>query len=214
MRHSKYNLKILYKYFDIFPAVLYLLKRSEKQKLYKYLVHKYSMSNINPNSIDREASRAFKKVKYDIEELRKLVHNKQDKQHNVLVEMNNMKSELKIEFREELLELQKSMNKEIESLRKEVLYYRDLCEKNRYDHHKVKVVEKHSQTNNAENTTNYTNNQNEEFHYKRIVNEEPKYQPTPKSQNFEDGEVKNKSYLKWITVGDADLDSIDEVYVR
>lgn len=175
------------------------------------------MSNIDPNSIDKETSKAFKKVKFDIEELRKLVHNKQDKQHNVLVEMNNMKSELKIEFREELLELQKSMNKEIESLRKEVLYYRDLCEKNRYDHHKVKVIEKNSQTNNSENTsntTNYANNQNEEFHYKRIVSKEPKYQPTPQSQDFESEESKNKSYLKWITVGDADLDSIDEVYVR
>lgn len=175
------------------------------------------MSNINPNSINREASRAFKKVKYDIEGLRKLVNNKQDKQENILVEMNNMKSELRIEFKEDMLELQKTLNNEIEVLRKEVLYYRDLCEKNRYDHHKIKVVDKKYEYNddvNESDINKITNNSNEEFHYKRIVNDESKYKPVPQSQNFEDEEIEKKSYLKWITIGDADLDSIDEVYVR
>lgn len=177
------------------------------------------MADYFAKSIDREASKAFKKVKYDIEELKRLVNTKQDKQHNVLSEMNKMKSELKIEFREELLELQKTMQKEVDALRKEVLYYRELCEHNRYEHHKVKVVEQqrdnfstHRVTSTQLQDTEQSTSQ--EFHYKRIVQDNPEFKPTPQSQDFDDVTARKKTYLKWITIGDSDLDSIDEVYTR
>lgn len=173
---------------------------------------------IDPNSIDKETTKAFKKVKFDIEELRRLVNTKQDKQTNVLVEMNNMKSELKIEFREELLELQKTMTQEIDALRKEVLYYRELCEQHRMEHHKVKIIEKKVEVVKEE--------PQEEFQYERVVEnkEEPVvqekaksyYQSTENVEQFEYNQENSskKTYLKWITVGDNDLDSIDEVIVR
>ena len=187
------------------------------------------MADYFAKSVDREASKAFKKVKYDIEELKRLVQTKQDKQYNVLSEMNKMKSELKIEFREELLDLQKTMQKEVDALRKEVLYYRELCEQNRYEHHKVKVVEHHKthahshistqNTSNVHSVQQQPQNQhhnasNEEFHYRRIIQEEQDFKPTPQVEEFDETTAKKKTYLKWITVGDSDLDSIDEVYTR
>ena len=176
------------------------------------MVHSSPSKVVDPNSIDKEASRAFRKVKIDIEELRRLINTKQDKQTNVLIEMNNMKSELKIEFREELLELQKSMTQEIDALRKEVLYYRELCEQHRMDHHKIKVVEESSRA------VHKVEEPTQGFVYERVEpqSEEVKteYKPTPQSQNFEEVREHKKTYLNWITVGDKDLDSIDEVIVK
>ncbi|MCH8520260.1 MAG: hypothetical protein LAT82_05905 [Nanoarchaeota archaeon] len=209
------------------------------------------MSQEFAKSIDKEASIAFKKVKYDIEELRRLVNTKQDKQDNVLLELNKTKSELRIEFKEDMLELQKTMDKEINTLRKEVLYYRELCENYRKEVisrdnsikeyvHKQTVVHSSSPSNSSSNlnrtqerenmnvsdSSNSTTSQRE-FHYKRIVAQNPEFQPTPSPQEFDsvhsdsnlvtndDLDSQNrKTYLKWITVGDSDLDSIDEVYVR
>lgn len=167
---------------------------------------------VDPNSIDKEASRAFRKVKIDIEELRRLVNTKQDKQTNVLVEMNNMKSELKIEFREELLELQRTMSQEIDALRKEVLYYREMCEQHRIDHHKIKIVE--------EKVVQRSEPVAQEFVYDRVESQREveqtttQYKPTPQARDFEENTQAKKTYLKWITVGDSDLDSIDEVIVK
>lgn len=203
---------------------------------------------VHPNSIDKEASRAFKKVKFDIEELRKLINTKQDKQTNVLIEMNNMRSELKIEFREELLELQKTLSQEIDALRQEVLYYRDIMEQHRADHHKVKAIKERTQPIpqssvvqefSYENIPESINDKEEEkktykpitqssiiqeFSYENVpesVSEEKEknYKPTPQAQNFNvsinnSNQDNNKTYLKWITVGDKDLDSIDEVIIR
>ena len=177
-----------------------------------------------PKSIDKEAAKAFKKVKFDIEELRRMINNKQDKQANVFVEMNNMRSELKIEFREELLELQKAMTKEMDALRKEVLYYRDLCEQHRMDHHKVKVIERRIEKIEEEPIAQP---QEESFKYERVVEKAPReeapaqnqYKEVPKPQEFNEvssdsSAERKKTYLRWITIGDSDLDSIDEVIVK
>jgi len=172
---------------------------------------------VDPNSIDKEASRAFRKVKIDIEELRRLINTKQDKQTNVLVEMNNMKSELKIEFREELLELQKSMTQEIDALRKEVLYYRELCEQHRMDHHKIKVYEERKVEPVREEPSQHFVYERVEPQREEAIQQQSQsyYKPTPQSQNFEEtNNSGKKTYLKWITVGDSDLDSIDEVIVK
>lgn len=179
------------------------------------MVHSSPSKVVDPNSIDKEASRAFRKVKIDIEELRRLINTKQDKQTNVLVEMNNMKSELKIEFREELLELQKSMTQEIDALRKEVLYYRELCEQHRMDHHKIKIVEERKSELVRDEPSQHFVYERVEPQREETTSQQNYYKPTPQSQSFEEtNNSEKKTYLKWITVGDNDLDSIDEVIVK
>ena len=203
------------------------------------------MSTEFAKSIDKEASKAFKKVKYDIEELKRLVNTKQDKQDNILLELNKTKSELRIEFKEDMLEIQKTMDKEINTLRKEILYYRELCENYRReviskDNTMKEYIVKYSNNSSENKVSSNFNTQDEinsqlhdgnlnreerEFHYKRVVAQNPEFKPTPQPQEFEstysqsttlkEDETRNKkTYLKWITVGDSDLDSIDEVYVR
>ncbi|MFP4401891.1 MAG: hypothetical protein ACLFPL_01550 [Candidatus Nanoarchaeia archaeon] len=180
-------------------------------------------------SIDREASKAFKKVKRDIEDLKRTVEKKQDKQENVLTEMNKMKSELRIEFRNELLELQKTLNNELHSLRKEVLYYRELCEHRRFKDEPIRDSKNSSHTN-IENSYTKTSvfeggeeidevaqqHSNSEFSYQSVQENRTNnnYKPTPDSIDFEQIQEEKKTYLKWITVGDADLDSIDEVHIK
>lgn len=203
------------------------------------------MSTEFAKSIDKEASKAFKKVKYDIEELKRLVNTKQDKQDNILLELNKTKSELRIEFKEDMLEIQKTMDKEINTLRKEILYYRELCENYRRevisrDNTMKEYIVKYSNNSSENKVSSNFNTQDEinsqlhdenlnreerEFHYKRVVAQNPEFKPTPQPQEFEstysqsttskEDETRNKkTYIKWITVGDSDLDSIDEVYVR
>ncbi|MFT4244514.1 MAG: hypothetical protein ACMXYB_03620 [Candidatus Woesearchaeota archaeon] len=180
-------------------------------------------------SIDKEVSRAFKKVKYDIEDLRRLVNTKQDKQDNVLLELHKTKSELRIEFKEDILELQKIMDKEISTLRKEVLYYRELCEEYRKEvlsHKKNQEIEFENQNEIEDyksSTSPKESNMQRELHYKKVAANNSIYKPTPQPQEFDSSEINSnsdisqehkKTYLKWITIGDSDLDSIDEVYVR
>ena len=210
------------------------------------------MSKEYAKSIDKEASKAFKKVKYDIEELKRLVNTKQDKQDNILLELNKTKSELRIEFKEDMLEIQRTMDKEVNTLRKEILYYRELCENYRKEvvsrdnnikeyvnkvinnnsiisHSHIQENSRTEYSSNLENQKNSKIDENNstsnerEFHYKRIVTENPEFKPTPQPQEFESSHINNsttqdnsnkKTYLKWITVGDSDLDSIDEVYIR
>ena len=222
---------------------MFLLKRSKNKETFINVVNLYvNMSKEFAKSIDKEASRAFKKVKYDIEDLRRLVNTKQDKQDNVLLELHKTKSELRIEFKEDMLELQKTMDKEISTLRKEILYYRELCEQYRKEvlsRNRIQITQHETQfeTKEYENSTLSREEQNQdssnlqrEFHYKRVVANNPEFKPTPEPQEFESIHITNnkpqdktqsvysqenkKTYLKWITVGDSDLDSIDEVYVR
>ena len=159
---------------------------------------KVNQKSITLGSVHRDTGRAFKRVKAEMEELKNLIDAKQDKEDGALVEIGK----IKIEFKEDLLELQKAMTDEVELLRKEVLHYRELLQK-----HKISV----------KGTTLREKNTMELLERKLALQKKTMedYKSTQVAEEFTYKKSKpKKSFLRWITLGDSDLDLINEVRAR